>query len=161
MTTKPSNIHSSKILPPLPFLLQRLRRSDEAGQHRLGDRGIAGFRKMIEIDVDRVRPIVKQRRQVDRVGGIGDFATAPARVEDRGVEAAARFGVLCIVLVPALLIAGQRLLCGQRRLPEKDRAKAVLARQEPDQPQIRRISGDDFGGESANVDPRQIRFGRR
>jgi hypothetical protein len=86
---RPSKIPHS-ILVPFPYSILGLASHSESRIHdrQYGRRHgrVAGLRQVIEIDINRVCPIVKKRRQIDRICGVDELGIAAALAEDGFIE---------------------------------------------------------------------------
>src|SRR5215472_4089144 len=91
----------------------------EGRQHCCGDGAVSCFRQMIQIDIDRVPPIVKERGQIDCVRGIDQFGMTPPLPDYRLIEEHPPARIAGVVIDPAPLIAGFKPLGGDHGLPEE------------------------------------------
>src|SRR5262249_50027808 len=99
------------------------------GHHCLGYDHVSSLGQVIEVDVDWLPVLVKQRRQIKSIRRFGEFGTIAAFGNDCLVKRTAPCGVRRVVLLPALLIGRLKSLCRDHRLPEKYWAETIFAGQ--------------------------------
>src|SRR5689334_5499872 len=111
---------------------------------------------MIKVDIDGIFPIVKKRREIDSIGGTGEFGATAALTDDSLVEQLPGRRIRRVVVDPTLLVRSLELLGRDYRLPEKDRPKAVFARQGASEPHITRVGDYYSAGQRGEIEFREI-----
>src|SRR5215472_11674729 len=111
-----------RLCPPGPRLgtaLEPAYGRREGRQNCFGDGAVSCFGQMIQIVIDRVLPIVKERGQIDCIHGIDQFGMTPPLPDYRLIEEHPPAGIAGIVIGPATLIGGFEPLGRDHGLPEE------------------------------------------